>query len=171
VHYDFSLHSVDPFALFSDAMDPLSISSATVGFVAFLLQVATTTKDFVQDAKDFPQEFRKLSEATQDFAIQVQRLNPSIQKIEQRYQVGRILPFHFVTDTCVEDKADTLKHCTEVLDDINDLLNSFKGSFTDRTKWAFSKKKKVAELLKRLEQCKVTLGLAIVNELLYNDRH
>lgn len=80
----------------------LPVVASTVGFVAFLLQVATTTKDFVQDAKDFPQEFRKLSEATKDFAIQVQRLNPSIQKIEQRYQVGRILPFHFVTDTCVE---------------------------------------------------------------------
>jgi hypothetical protein len=76
-------------------MDPLSIASATVGFVAFVLQVASTAKDFVQDTKGFPQEFVKLSRATKDFAIQVRRLSPSIRKIEQRYQAGGTVLLHF----------------------------------------------------------------------------
>jgi hypothetical protein len=149
-------------------MDPLSIASATVGFVAFVLQVASTAKDFVQDTKGFPQEFVKLSRATKDFAIQVQRLSPSIQKIEQRYKVGGIVLLHYIADICVENQTDTLKRCTEVLDEINDLLNGFKGSFRDRTTWAFTKKKKAGEMLNQLEQCKSTLELAITNELLYN---
>ena len=60
-----------------------------------------------------------------------------------------------------------MKRCTEVLDEINSLLNGFKGTFKDRTNWAFTKKKKAAELVSQLEQCKTTLGLAIINELQY----
>jgi hypothetical protein len=55
----------------------------------------------------------------------------------------------------------------EVLDEINNLLNGFKGSFTDRTSWAFTKKKRAGELVRELEQCKSAMELAITNELLY----
>jgi len=64
--------------------DPLSISSAAVGFVSFALQVATTTAGFVRDAKGFPDEFTKLSLVTNEFAIHVRRLGPSIEKIEDK---------------------------------------------------------------------------------------
>jgi hypothetical protein len=78
-----------------------------------------------------------------------------------------VLSCYIFTDTCVEDKTDTLKRCTEVLDEINNLLNGFKGSFTDRTSWAFTKKKRAGELVRELEQCKSAMELAITNELLY----
>ena len=65
--------------------DPFSISTAAVGFVAFALQVATTCAEFVRDAKGFPEEFIKLSLATDEFAIHVRRLTPTIEKVEARY--------------------------------------------------------------------------------------
>ena len=43
-------------------------------------------------------------------------------------------------------------------------------SFQDRINWAFSKKKRIGELVGQLEQCKSTLGLAFANELLYQSR-
>jgi hypothetical protein len=83
-------------------MDPLSISSAAVGFVAFALQVATTAAGFVRDAKGFPDEFTKLSLVTNEFAIHVRRLGPSIEKIEGKWaadgypQVLRLIADMFV---------------------------------------------------------------------------
>ena len=68
--------------------DPLSISAAVVGFVAFALQVAKTSTEFVRDAKGFPDEFIKLSLATNDFAILARRLTPTIEKIEARYETN-----------------------------------------------------------------------------------
>lgn len=82
--------------------DPLSISSAAVGFIAFALQVATTAAGFVRDAKGFPAEYTKLSLVTNEFAIQVRRLGPSIEKIEDTQavegypQVLRLIPDTFV---------------------------------------------------------------------------
>jgi hypothetical protein len=64
--------------------DPLSISSAAIGFVAFALQVATTAAGFVRDAQGFPDEYTKLSLVTNEFATHVRRLGPSIQKIEEK---------------------------------------------------------------------------------------
>jgi len=65
--------------------DPLSIASAAVGFVAFVLQVATTSANFVQDAKGFPEEFTKLDSETQDFRSLVQKLEPAIKIVQSRY--------------------------------------------------------------------------------------
>jgi hypothetical protein len=78
--------------------DPLSISTAAVGFVAFVLQVAGAATDFVCNAKDFPEEFIKLSLATNDFAIQVRRLSPTIHKIEEIHDPGGILPLLSIAD-------------------------------------------------------------------------
>ena len=72
--------------------DPLSISAATVGFVALALQVATTAADFLRDAKDLPWEFTQLSLVANEFAIHVRRLSPSIDEIERRYQPGGVPP-------------------------------------------------------------------------------
>ena len=69
-------------------VDPISISSATVGFVAFALQIATTAAQFIRDATGFPTEFVKLCLATNEFTILLQHLSPSIQKIEERYTEG-----------------------------------------------------------------------------------
>ena len=65
--------------------DPLSISSAAVGFVSFALQVATTSANFVRDAKNFPKEAIKLSLVTGEFANHVRLLEPTIEKINARY--------------------------------------------------------------------------------------
>ena len=64
--------------------DPLSISAAGIGCVAFALQVATTAAEFMCDVKGFPDEFTELSLVTNEFAIHVRRLGPSIGKIEER---------------------------------------------------------------------------------------
>jgi len=66
-------------------MDPLSISAATMGFVAFILQVATTADGFIRDAKGFPDEFIKLASDTRDFADLVERLKLAINMVEARY--------------------------------------------------------------------------------------
>jgi len=66
-------------------VDPISVSSAMVGFVAFSIQVATAAAQFVRDATGFPNEVVRLCLATNEFAILLQRLCPSIQKIEERY--------------------------------------------------------------------------------------
>ncbi len=66
--------------------DPLSLSAATVGFVAFTLQVAKTAIAFTQNARDFPSEFTKLSLVTHEFASHVRRLSPAIEKIEEGYE-------------------------------------------------------------------------------------
>ena len=66
-------------------MDPLSISAATVGFVAFILQVAMTADAFIRDAKGFPDEFIKLASDTRDFADLIERLKPAINMVEARY--------------------------------------------------------------------------------------
>jgi len=66
-------------------MDPLSISAATVGFVAFILQVATTADGFIRDAKGFPDEFMKLAFYTRDFADLIERLKPAVNMVEARY--------------------------------------------------------------------------------------
>jgi hypothetical protein len=102
VHWGFLFASTPSFALHSTVFvlgthkkvmpDPLAISSAAVGFVAFALQVATTAADFVRDVKDFPQEFTKLSLVTNELAIHVRRLSPSIDEIDGRYQPGGVLP-------------------------------------------------------------------------------
>jgi hypothetical protein len=65
--------------------DPFSIASATVGFVGFVLQVATTAADFIRDAKGFPEEFTKLAADTKEFATLVERLKPAIEVVETRY--------------------------------------------------------------------------------------
>ena len=72
--------------------DPLSMGAAVVGFVAFALQVAKTSIEFVRDANGFPEEFIKLSLATNDFAILARRLTPAIEKIEARYGTKGSLP-------------------------------------------------------------------------------
>ena len=99
VHYPYFLSCPAPFrnpvtfdrSVSSEAMvDPISISSATVGFVAFSLQVATTAAQFICDISGFPNEFVKLCLATNEFAILLQRLHPSIQKIEERYDAEGI---------------------------------------------------------------------------------
>jgi len=66
-------------------MDPLSISSATIGFVAFILQVAKTADGFIRDVKGFPDEFMKLASNTRDFADLIERLEPAINMVEARY--------------------------------------------------------------------------------------
>ena len=73
--------------------DPLSISAAAVGFVAFALQVATTSAEFLRDAKGFPNEFTNLSLATNEFATHVRRLAPTIEKVEARYGTEGSFPF------------------------------------------------------------------------------
>ena len=79
--------------------DPLSISAAAVGFVAFALQVGTTSAEFLRDAKGFPDEFTKLSLATNELATHVRRLAPTIEKVEARYAIGGSFPFlRMVTD-------------------------------------------------------------------------
>jgi hypothetical protein len=70
--------------------DPLSISAAAVGFVSLALQVAQTTTQFVQDAKSFPEEFKKLSLAINEFGVLVRRLTPVIEKVEARYEIEGI---------------------------------------------------------------------------------
>jgi len=45
--------------------------------------------------------------------------------------------------------------------------NAATNSFQDRIRWAFSKRKRIGELISQLEQCKSTLALAFANELLY----
>ena len=40
-------------------------------------------------------------------------------------------------------------------------------SFQNRINWAFSKKKRIGELVDQLEQCKSTLALTFAHELLY----
>lgn len=148
-------------------MDGLSIASGAVGFVSLILQVATTAAQFIRDAKGFPDEFINLTFVTNDFAIQARRLGPSIGIVEQRYATGGNLLMPCNRSPLTE-KAETLKHCREVLEKILGLLKSFKKepSIKDRIAWAFSKKKTVGELTQKLEQCKTTLALAFHNELL-----
>ena len=78
--------------------DPLSISAAIVGFVAFVLQVAKTSTEFVRDAKGFPDEFIKLSLATNDFAILARRLTPTTEKIEARYETNGSFPSFIIAN-------------------------------------------------------------------------
>ena len=79
--------------------DPFSISSAAIGFVAFALQVATTAAGFVRDAKGFPDEFTKLSLVTNEFAIHVRRLSPSLEMIEDnRAAEGYPRVLHLIAD-------------------------------------------------------------------------
>ena len=73
--------------------DPLSISAAAVGFISLVLQVAQTTTQFVQDAKGFPKEFKKLSFAVNEFGVLVRRLTPVIEKVEVRYETEGISDF------------------------------------------------------------------------------
>jgi hypothetical protein len=75
--------------------DPLSISAAAVGFVSLALQVAQTTTQFVQDAKGFPEEFKKLSLAINEFGVLVRRLTPAIEKVEARHETEGISDFYF----------------------------------------------------------------------------
>lgn len=76
-------------------MDGLAIASGAIGFVSFILQVATAAAQFVRDAKGFLNEFMKLSLVTNDFAIHVRRLGPSIELIEERYASEGILLMQF----------------------------------------------------------------------------
>src|SRR5690348_4969454 len=73
--------------------DPLSICAAAVGFVSLALQVAQTTTQFVQDAKGFPEEFKKLSFTINEFGVLVRRLTPVIEKVEARYGIEGISNF------------------------------------------------------------------------------
>ena len=73
--------------------DPLSISAAAVGFVSLVLRVAQTMTQFVQDAKGFPEEFKKLSLAINEFGVLVRRLAPVIEKVEARYKTEGINNF------------------------------------------------------------------------------
>jgi len=84
--------------------DPLSISAAAVGFVAFALQVATTSTEFLRDAKGFPDEFSKLSLATNEFATHVRRLAPTIEKVEARYGIEGSFPFLCVVANILQVK-------------------------------------------------------------------
>lgn len=70
--------------------DPLSISAAAAGFVSLVLQAAQTATQFVQDAKSFPEEFKKLSLAINEFGVLVRRLTPVIEKVEARYEIEGI---------------------------------------------------------------------------------
>jgi hypothetical protein len=151
----------------AETMDGLSIASGAVGFVSLILQVATIAAQFVRDAKGFPDEFINLTFVTNDFAIQARRLGPSIDMIEQRYATGGTLHIQ-LNHSPLAEKAETLKHCREVLEKILGLLKSFKKepSVKDRIAWAFAKKKTVGELTQKLERCKTTLVLAFHNELL-----
>ena len=80
----------DPSVSSEVMVDPISISSATVGFIAFSLQVATTATQFIRDATGFPNEFVKLCLATNEFAILLKLLGPSFQKIQERYDAEGI---------------------------------------------------------------------------------
>jgi hypothetical protein len=84
--------------------DPLSISAAAVGFVAFALQVATTSAEFLQDANGFPNEFTKLSLATNEFATYVRRLAPTIEKVEARYGIKGSFPFFHIVANVLQIK-------------------------------------------------------------------
>jgi hypothetical protein len=68
-----------------DMPDPLSWSAAIVGFVEFALEVAKATAEFVRAYKDCPREFKQLWLATHEFEIQVQRLAPTLEKVEEQY--------------------------------------------------------------------------------------
>jgi hypothetical protein len=71
--------------------DPLSLSSAIVGFVEFAVEVAKGTAEFVQDFKDCRREFETLWLATYEFGVHVRRLTPTIKKVEERYGTEGIL--------------------------------------------------------------------------------
>jgi len=73
--------------------DPLSISAAAVGFVSLVLQVAQTTTQFVENAKGFPEEFKKLCLTINEFGVLVRRLTPVIEKVEVRYETQGIGDF------------------------------------------------------------------------------
>lgn len=82
--------------------DPLSITVSLVGFVTFAIDVAKTAAEFVQDAKGFPDEFKKLSLNVNEFAILVRRLAPAIEKMESRHEDpgGTILSLAYLTLIC-----------------------------------------------------------------------
>jgi hypothetical protein len=82
--------------------DPLSISASVVSFVAFALQVATTSADFLRDAKGFPDEFTKLTLATNEFATHVRRLAPTIGEVEARYGTETGFPFLLIVANVVQ---------------------------------------------------------------------
>lgn len=65
--------------------DPVSIGSAAVGFAAFVFDVPKTITTFVQDAAAFPDEFKKLSLAINEFNILVRRLIPVFEMLEAKY--------------------------------------------------------------------------------------
>ena len=66
-------------------MDPLSISSAAMGFAAFILQVGMTANSFIWDLKVCLDEFMKLASDTRDFADLIAKLKPAINIVEARY--------------------------------------------------------------------------------------
>jgi len=63
--------------------DPLSITSAAVGFVSFAIGVAKTTTAFLKDAKTCSEDFTKLSLLTNEFALQLHRLGPLLETAER----------------------------------------------------------------------------------------
>lgn len=157
--------------------DPFSLATGVVGFVGFALQVAATVADFVQNAKDFPEEFTKLASRTEDFATLARRLEPAIKVIEGRYKTqpesntaAMAVPSMAPADASqpAPQQMTALGKCHDVLKRIHDLLKSGKEkSFKSRLSWAFSKKRKVEELFNELGQCNSVLSLAFNNEALY----
>jgi len=159
--------------------DPLSTSSALAGLVSLALQLTKTAAAFITDAAAFPKEFTRLLLVTNQFAVLLRHLNPSLEIIEERYETAGTPSIQAGADG--PEKPDTLKHCTDVLGQIDTLLKSFKietdndsgiktlskPSLGNRIAWAFSKKQKAGELSEQLEHCKSTLELAFSNELLY----
>ena len=67
-------------------VDPLSVTSAAVGFISFAIGVAKTTTAFLNDAKNCPEDFTKLSLITNEFVIHLNRLWPLFEKTERRHE-------------------------------------------------------------------------------------
>jgi hypothetical protein len=60
-------------------MDPLSLTASVVPLITFAIQVSQTTIQFVSDVKDFPDEFRKLVERTQEVSTLLKSIRPVIE--------------------------------------------------------------------------------------------
>jgi hypothetical protein len=156
-------------------MDPLSLTASVVPLLSFAVQVLQTTVQFVSDVKEFPDEFRKLVERTQEMSNLLKSIRPVIEALEPAKEAS-INPYHseLMGETGIL-KVEQLEACHTSLRQIEDLLidsirrkKALFGNAIKSLTWPLKSKQKAKELLSELEIQKSAFVLAFAAKILYD---
>ncbi|OCK74432.1 WD40 repeat-like protein, partial [Lepidopterella palustris CBS 459.81] len=133
-------------------MDPLSISIGCVSLLSAIAKTSVSVTGFIQDYRDSRDDLVAVSRELTDLEIVLKLLK------EDRIITGS----QAIPQTLQRQIISVISNCSNVLEQINGLLQKYKGGSADKAaRWALTGKNDIAKLRLTLEKHRGALSLAL----------